>query len=250
MDLLLSLPAVRASPPVLQCNHRNIILNKILLLLRQCMVQLARPVASLKLLVLPLQQSGHRGLNPDALGKFYPQRHPSTCWFCHPARKTRCKPSGRDSSMAAVCGLLGPWQTLRNPWQLTPAVAGVFIAKAVSWRFQWFQLLPSTLGRTKPLWGWQGGHAGDLVPAHWGSPLLLNGAGNRLMFQDMTKAVEQVKMQSHIKAFSWGAIIHSSHSSKWELSTGRASEKAPKALVWASGGQNTFRNLALRRSEP
>lgn len=72
MDLLLSLPAVRASPPVLQCNHRNIILNKILLLLRQCMVQLARPVASLKLLVLPLQQSGAQGTEPWCPGQILP----------------------------------------------------------------------------------------------------------------------------------------------------------------------------------
>lgn len=63
-DLLLSLLAVRASPPVLQSNHRSIILYKIFLLLHQCMVQLARPVASLGLVVLPSQQSGHRGLNP------------------------------------------------------------------------------------------------------------------------------------------------------------------------------------------
>lgn len=58
MDLLLSLPAARASPPVLQSNHRNIILNKILLLLCQCTVQLARPVASLKLLCYRYSKAG------------------------------------------------------------------------------------------------------------------------------------------------------------------------------------------------
>lgn len=132
MDLLLSLPVARASLPVLQSDHRGIVLNRILLLLRQCVVQLAGPVASLRLVVLLSQQSGHRRLNPDALGEPCPQQHPSACWFCHPARKTCCEPSGRDSSTAAVCDVLGPWQTLPNPWQLTPAVAGVFIAKAVS----------------------------------------------------------------------------------------------------------------------
>lgn len=126
MDLLLSLPAVRASLPVLHSNHRGIILNKILLLLHLCMVQLAGPVASLRLVVLPSQQSKHRGLNPNALGESCPQRHPSTCWFCRPTRKTCCEPSGRDRRTAAVRGLLGPWRTLPNPWQLTPVVAEAF----------------------------------------------------------------------------------------------------------------------------
>jgi len=129
MDLLLSLSAVRAFTTCASEQPQRYYIEQDLAL----SLSVHGPaVASLRLVVLLSQQSGHRGLNPDALGESCPQRHLSSCWFCHPVRKTCCELSRRDSNTAAMCGLLGPWQTLPNPWQLTPAVAGVFIAKAVN----------------------------------------------------------------------------------------------------------------------
>lgn len=54
------------------------------------------------------------------------------------------------------------------------------------------------------------------MPAHWRSHLLLNGAGNRLRFQGMTKALEQIITARH---FPGATVLDSNHSSEWELST-------------------------------
>lgn len=125
---------------------------------------LARLVASLRLFALPPQQSRHRPLNPDVLGTSCPQQHPPQLLVLLPHQKDLLWAGWKGKLHHSSVWFAGAKESPAKALAAHSCHCWCIYSK--SWRFQWFQLLLSALGRTKPLRGWQGGHAGALVAAH------------------------------------------------------------------------------------
>lgn len=161
MDFLLSLPMSRASSPVFQSNNRGIILNKTLPLPPQCTGQaggLSQGVCA----TITAKQA--RGTEPRWPGHILPPAASLHLLVLLPHQEDLLWASWKGQLHHSSVWFAGAMESPAKP--LATHSHGCWCIYSKSWTFQWFQLLPSALGRTKPLWGWQGGHEGALVPAH------------------------------------------------------------------------------------
>lgn len=154
----ISLPMSRATSPVFQTNNRGIILNKILPLLPQCTGQ-AGGLTQVVCAAITAKQA--QGTEPRCPGHILPpETSPHLLFFLpHQADWLWASWKGQlhHSSVWFAAAKLSP----DKPLAAHPC--GCWCIYRRSRSFQWFQL---STGQTKPLWDWQGGYAGALVPAH------------------------------------------------------------------------------------
>lgn len=188
MDFLLSLPMSRASSPVFQSNSRGIILNKTLPSPPQCTGQaggLSQGVCA----TITAKQA--RGTEPRWPGHILPPAASLHLLVLLPHQEDLLWASWKGQLHHSSVWFAGAMESPAKP--LATHSHGCWCIYSKSWRSQWFQLLPSALGRTKPLWVWQGRSLGACA---------LYGAGNRFRFQGMTKSLEHMNLfQKLLNAF-------------------------------------------------
>lgn len=155
-----SLPMSRASTPAFQSNNRGVILKRILPLLPQCTGQAGSLTQAVCVSTTVMQG---QGTEPRCPGHILLPETSLHVLVLLPHQKDWASWKGQLPHSSVW--FAGTKESPVKPLAAHPRGCRCIYSK--SWSFQWFQLLLLVLGRTKPLWGWQGGHAGASVPAHF-----------------------------------------------------------------------------------